>query len=106
MGRLEACLTPDSACRLLAPCYGSNVPKSISTTECCHLTHVTLTVDFSWIPISCPQVVHAISLMDLPYPPLPKPPLPKLPQKPRPPLLPQPLNLNQLLPLPQLKTLP
>ena len=21
--RLEACLTPDSACRLLAPCYGS-----------------------------------------------------------------------------------
>ena len=53
------------------PVTDQNVPKSISTTECCHLTHVTHTVDFLSILINYLPLVLVISLMALPQPPLP-----------------------------------
>merc|ERR1711902_169049 len=57
--RLETCLFPDSACRLLAPVISPSVPRSMSTTECSLLILATHTEGSSSIHTSSPALALA-----------------------------------------------
>merc|ERR1711862_342696 len=58
--RLETCLFPDSACRLLAPCYQSKCTQKFVHHRMLSWTPVILTEDSSLIHTSFPVLVLAI----------------------------------------------